>query len=134
MRLVFAIFVLVLVALSSAEVQTSESHPSIEVRHFVAPDYPQMARVARLEGDVKATVTVGSDGSIQSLLLASAYPLLRQPVEGALEHWTFEPPSHVTTTDITIQFRLDCSTRVTADFPKLVKVSACPPTVETNTD
>ena len=134
MRLVMVVFVLVLVALSSAEVQTSERQPSIEVRHFIAPDYPQMARVARLEGDVKTTVLVGVDGKVRSLTLTSGYPLLRPAVEAVIKEWTFEPPSRVTTTDITIQFRLDCSARVTADFPEIVRISACPPTVETNTD
>lgn len=115
-----------------AEIHCAPHHSSVEVRHFVAPEYPPLARLARLEGDVRATVTIGVEGTVQLTQVTTAYPLLRPPVERAIREWTFKPPSETTTAEVTVEFRLDCITAVTADLPRLVKISSCPPVIDTN--
>lgn len=121
-----------LTALAFAQPQSAAPNASIEIRHFVAPQYPEMARLARLEGDVKATLSIGVDGKLRSVQVTSGYPLLRAPVETALREWSFAPLTNITSAQVVVAFRLDCSKPVTVDFPGAVKISACPPVVETN--
>ena len=109
------------------------SHPSsLEIRHFVLPEYPALAQLARLEDDVKATIGIRVDGTVQSLEVTSDYALLRKPVETAIKQWTFQPLPAAKTAEVIIKFRMDCTTPVSGDLPKIIKISACPHVMATD--
>lgn len=80
--------------------------------HDVTPQYPQMAKIARVQGPVVLAAVIGKDGSIQGLrVVSSASPLLNQAALEAVKQWRYRPyilngePVEVDTT-ITVNFTL----------------------------
>jgi TonB family protein len=121
------------------------------IQHFVAPEYPAAAWLAKVEGNAIAEVTIKSDGSVDLVRVVSGPPIFQRSLEVALKKWTFRVPS-AATIKITAEFKLDknCSwtpstaagrdsrsrieTQVAADLPSKVKISTCPPVIETSVD
>lgn len=60
------------------------------VVHLEAPSYNNVARFARLQGDVAVQVTVGSDGRITSAKATGDSSLLRDEAEKNARTWIFE--------------------------------------------
>jgi periplasmic protein TonB len=80
--------------------------------HDVTPQYPQMAKIARVQGPVVLAAVIGKDGSIQNLrVVSTASPLLNQAAVEAVKQWRYRPyilngePVEVDTT-ITVNFTL----------------------------
>jgi periplasmic protein TonB len=78
----------------------------------VEPQYPQMAKIARVQGAVVLAALIGKDGTIQNLHVErSASPLLNQAAVDAVKQWKYRPyilngePVEVDTT-ITVNFTL----------------------------
>lgn len=78
----------------------------------VKPVYPQMAKVARIQGAVVLAAVIGKDGAIQNLhVVSTASPLLNQSAIDAVKQWRYRPyilngePVEVDTT-ITVNFTL----------------------------
>jgi periplasmic protein TonB len=78
----------------------------------VQPQYPQMAKIARVQGAVVLAAIIGKDGSIQNLhVISSASPLLNQAAIDAVKQWRYKPyilngdPVEVDTT-VTVNFSL----------------------------
>ncbi len=57
----------------------------------VEPVYPPLALLARVQGDVEFTVTVGTDGHVQSVTLVRGHPLLINAAKEAVLQWTYRP-------------------------------------------
>ena len=55
------------------------------------PDYPPVARQARIQGVVKLRGAIGKDGSVQSLTVLSGHPLLVPAALEAAKQWVYEP-------------------------------------------
>jgi protein TonB len=78
----------------------------------VNPEYPALARRARLEGSVITEAIITESGTIDSLHIISGNPIFYQSVLDALQQWRYEPtllngqPLEVITT-ITVNFRLN---------------------------
>lgn len=79
---------------------------------YVAPTYPQMAKIARVQGSVVLAAIIGKDGTIQNLhVVSTASPLLNQAAVEAVKEWKYRPyilngePVEVDTT-ITVNFVL----------------------------
>jgi len=79
-----------------------------------APVYPDEARRHRQEGVVLLDVTVGEDGRVESLAIAtgSGHPLLDQSALKTVREWRFKPATlggiHLRSrVEIPIRFRLD---------------------------
>ena len=77
-----------------------------------APTYPQMAKIARVQGAVVLAAVIGKDGSIQNLhVVSTASPLLNQAAMDAVREWKYRPyildgePVEVDTT-VTVNFVL----------------------------
>jgi len=122
---------------------------SLSVHHFVAPDYPAIAWLARVQGTVVAEIAVNADGTVDSVKFVSTHPMFRDAVESALKQWTFSP-SAAKSLRVTTLFQLeaDCPlsgsqepdkryytrTQVIADLPGAVEVKTCLPviTIDTN--
>ena len=78
----------------------------------VMPQYPQMAKIARVQGPVVLAAVIGKDGTIQNLhVISTASPLLNQSALEAVKQWRYRPyilngePVEVDTT-ITVNFTL----------------------------
>jgi periplasmic protein TonB len=81
------------------------------VIHKVQPNYPQLAKTARVQGAVQLAAIIGKDGTIQNLHVLSGHPLLTQAALDAVKQWRYKPyilngePVEVDT-QITVNFTL----------------------------
>ena len=73
-----------------------------------APEYPPLARAARISGSGIVDVEVDSLGAVRSVRLVSVHPLLRTASEQAAHKFRFEPDAQVVsrTARLTFVFRL----------------------------
>ena len=55
------------------------------------PQYPQMASVAHIQGDVLLHVLIDKDGHVAKLRAVSGHPLLIQAAKDAVKQWTYKP-------------------------------------------
>lgn len=83
------------------------------VIHKVLPTYPQMAKIARVQGNVVLAAIIGKDGTIQNLhVVSTSSPLLNQAAIDAVRQWRYKPyilngePVEVDTT-VTVTFTLN---------------------------
>jgi protein TonB len=79
--------------------------------HQVKPNYPPLARQARIQGTVVLQALISKDGSIQNLRLVSGHPMLAPAAIDAVKAWKYKPyflngePVEVETT-INVNFTL----------------------------
>jgi protein TonB len=77
----------------------------------VKPNYPPLARQARIQGQVVLQALISKDGSIQNLHLVSGHPMLAPAAIEAVKQWKYKPyylngePVEVETT-INVNFTL----------------------------
>lgn len=57
----------------------------------VFPEYPPIARAARIYGVVRLIGTIGKDGTIRGLQLVSGHPMLARAALEAVQQWIYEP-------------------------------------------
>lgn len=75
------------------------------------PEYPPLARMARIQGTVLLEAVIGKDGTIQELKLLSGPALLAPAALEAVQHWRYQPtllnnePVEVLT-EISVRFML----------------------------
>jgi len=55
------------------------------------PQYPQLAKQARIQGTVRFNAVIGKDGTIQNLTLVSGHPLLVPSAQEAVRQWVYQP-------------------------------------------
>ena len=79
--------------------------------HQVKPNYPALARQARIQGQVVLQATISKDGTIQNLHMISGHPMLAPAAIDAVKQWRYKPyflngePVEVET-QITVNFTL----------------------------
>ncbi len=59
--------------------------------HDVQPTYPQMARIAHIQGDVLLQATISKAGVIENLHALSGHPILIQAAMDAVKQWKYKP-------------------------------------------
>jgi len=57
----------------------------------VTPQYPPLAKQARIQGTVRFNAVIGKDGAIQNLTLVSGHPLLVPSATDAVKQWVYKP-------------------------------------------
>jgi periplasmic protein TonB len=57
----------------------------------VPPDYPPIARAARIEGVVMLKAIIAKDGTIQNLQVLSGHPMLAPAAVAAVKQWRYRP-------------------------------------------
>jgi TonB family protein len=57
--------------------------------HQVIPQYPPLAKAARVQGAVVVAIVIGEDGSIEAAQAREGDPLLREAAEQAARQWRF---------------------------------------------
>ena len=76
-----------------------------------APQYPPLAKKARIQGTVRLEAIIGTDGTIRELKTLSGHPLLVGAALDAVSRWRYKPtqlngqPVEVIT-EIKVHFRL----------------------------
>ncbi len=79
--------------------------------HREEPNYPPLARAARVQGEVVLSAVIDTNGQIQNLQLVSGHPMLVPAAISAVKQWRYKPyllngqPVEVETT-ITVIFTL----------------------------
>jgi protein TonB len=77
----------------------------------VTPQYPPLARQARIQGSVVLHAVIGKNGEVQNLQVVSGHPMLTQAAIQAVKQWKYKPyylngqPVEVDT-NITVNFSL----------------------------
>jgi|ERR1041385_703611 len=59
--------------------------------HYVEPTYPQMARIAHIQGDVTLQATISKNGVIENLRAVQGHPILIQAALDAVRQWKYKP-------------------------------------------
>jgi protein TonB len=57
----------------------------------VIPVYPPLAKQARIQGTVRFTAIIGTDGNVVSLQLVEGHPLLVEAAQDAVSQWQYQP-------------------------------------------
>ena len=79
--------------------------------HQVVPEYPAMAKTARVQGTVVLHAIISKNGTIENLQVISGHPMLQQAAMDAVRQWRYRPyvlngePVEVDTT-INVNFEL----------------------------
>ena len=82
------------------EYRLTDAHDAVRIGAAVAeanlisrvePEYPALAKQARIQGTVEFTATIGKDGTIQNLQLVRGHPLLVNPAKEAVLQWKYRP-------------------------------------------
>ncbi len=79
--------------------------------HEVTPQYPPLAKSARIGGVVHLSATIAPDGTVKDLRVLGGHPLLIQAAVDAVKQWTYRPtylngkPVEVLT-DVDVKFML----------------------------
>jgi protein TonB len=79
--------------------------------HEVQPEYPVLARDARIGGTVRLRAIIARDGKVEDLSLVSGQPLLVDAAMDAVKQWLYKPtylngsPVEVST-EVDVHFRL----------------------------
>jgi TonB family protein len=95
----------------SSAVSVAPEEQQTRLLHSVAPDYPEIARQAGVEGNVTLRVVIGRDGAVVDVAPVSGEPVLTRAAMEAVERWRYSPemvggrPIGVVTT-VTLAFRL----------------------------
>lgn len=77
----------------------------------VQPEYPQLARQARIQGMVMLQAVISKEGTIENLVVLSGHPMLVRAALDAVQRWRYRPyylngqPVEVET-QITVNFTL----------------------------
>jgi TonB family protein len=108
------------------------------VMKFVAPPYPRKAIDNRIVGTTVSEISVGLDGSVREVQTVRAHQVFEKHVTDALRQWRFRPGNQEYKLEVTVVFEFDDScegtekhpvtseTRVSAEFPTLVRIVTSP--------
>jgi TonB family protein len=65
--------------------------PILKIIRKVDPEYPELARRARVEGEVVLKISVNEEGYVSNVEIISGHQLLRQAAVDAVKQWKYEP-------------------------------------------
>ena len=75
---------------ATSEITLAQNDESVVLTNSGPLQYPQMARLARVEGDVKVQIRIGPDGSVLSTEVLNGSPLLREAALNGARSSRFE--------------------------------------------
>jgi periplasmic protein TonB len=82
---------LVRTATPSAPMRVGGSVQMAKLIRKVIPEYPRLAKEARISGVVNLIGTIAKDGTIRNLQLVGGHPMLARAAMDAVEQWVYEP-------------------------------------------
>ena len=75
---------------------------------FIPPEYPPLAKLARVHGPVSFSIDVTDSGAASNLIFESGPKLLYEAVRGAVIQWKFPTEAFGVQIHTTIGFNLNC--------------------------
>lgn len=75
-----------------------------KVERRVQPIYPELAKRMHIEGTVRVSATISSDGTVTDAHAISGNKMLAPAAENAIKRWKFAPGDGVSTENIDIDF------------------------------
>ena len=75
---------------------------------FIRPDYPPLARLAHIEGNVVVTFQVDGNGGVTDTQFETGHPMLRGTVDNAVKRWKFPKQAANQRITATIAFKTNC--------------------------
>lgn len=75
----------------AAPLRVSEGVQAAKILRRVLPEYPQLAKVARIQGVVQLVAVISKDGTIQELRVVSGHHLLVPAATAAVRQWVYRP-------------------------------------------
>jgi TonB family protein len=72
-------------------VRIARDFQAAKLVHRVEPDYPPLAKQARIGGVVELAVLIAKDGSVQHIEVLRGRPMLVRPAIDAVSHWLYKP-------------------------------------------
>lgn len=90
-------------------IHRSEEFEEGQLVRRVMPEYPQIARTARISGTVELLVLIGQDGRVKSVEVLSGSPMLAASARAGVEQWRYRPA-------ILDGHAVEVETRVTVHF------------------
>jgi TonB family protein len=95
---------------ASQAAELSPDAAESNVIHRVEPEYPETARVQKLQGKVVLKIRIQPNGTVEGVQLVSGDPLLAQAAIAAVMQWKFKPQAAgdlaKMQTQVTLNFRL----------------------------
>jgi protein TonB len=76
---------------ASAPLQVGGDVQMAKLIRKIIPEYPSLARSARISGVVHLIGTIGKDGAIRDLQLVSGHPMLARAAMAAVQQWLYKP-------------------------------------------
>ena len=70
----------------------------------VEPEYPELARHARISGSVKVEAVVAPNGTVRSVKILGGHPLLGQAAQDAMRKWRYAPAASESTVIVVFNF------------------------------
>ncbi len=62
-----------------------------KLTHQEAPEYPPLAKTARIQGTVRMEVVIDKDGTVEDIKVLSGHPLLIESALEAVSRWRYQP-------------------------------------------
>jgi len=59
------------------------------LKHEARPEYPPLAKQARIQGSVRFSLIIATDGTVKNITLLSGHPVLVQSATEAVRQWVF---------------------------------------------
>jgi TonB family protein len=76
---------------NAREFETCDDMQLARLTKRAEPAYPQMARIAHIQGDVYFSAIIGTDGKLQDIKALSGHPILIQSALDAIREWRYRP-------------------------------------------
>ncbi|HVP63637.1 MAG TPA: energy transducer TonB [candidate division Zixibacteria bacterium] len=70
----------------------------------VEPEYPELAKRARITGSVKVEAVVSPNGTVRSVKVLGGHPLLGQAAQDAMRRWRYAPAASESTVVVVFNF------------------------------
>lgn len=97
---------------NALEFETCDDPKPARMVEVIDPSYPQMAKIAHVQGDVYFSAVLGKDGALQDIKVVSGHPILVQAALDAVRQWRYAPTTCGSTpvgveTGIVVRFHMD---------------------------
>lgn len=117
-------------------VNTFASYPQLRPIECIRISYPPLARQARIAGEVRIHLLIGSSGTVQRADVVSGHPLLKQVAIDNAATWKFAALDGPAELDLTYTFELGdaglgSGTVVKFDVPGEIRIQSSPAIIDT---
>jgi protein TonB len=75
----------------SGKIRAGSTIMALKLVYRVLPAYPEQARQDQIAGTVKLDITVGEDGSVESVTVLEGHTVLAAAAGAAVREWKYQP-------------------------------------------